>query len=352
VRQKNYLNRGRDCFDNPDLSDADNITDVFGRCMNQLLTVWTKGGQSIIFPENLGMPLYNDDGETFLMLQMHYDNSQFLKGKIDSSGLRFWLTEHLRPTETAIAYFNAPIGGQYQIIPPNAQEFTTYVYCSADCTSTYPETGLKFISGMMHTHLAGRKVRVHHFRHGTQLPPIVADEYYDFNYQDYKELQKPVTILPGDELVVECIYKTLDRTKSTYGGYPTHKEMCYVFVQYYPVVYKGLQCSSYLPKNDLYKNLTKDAGIHDTKEFWTQDKIKEFQNMERNGMHIVQCSKPPTNATQVELISTVQYGYPNFTHPYIPPKDECKADTTGGARGQMHASILIIFSFVLAYYFS
>jgi hypothetical protein len=43
---------------------------------------------------------------------------------------------------------------------------------------------------------SGHQVRLRHLRRGTELPPVSVDDNYDYNYQVYKRLQKPVTVYP------------------------------------------------------------------------------------------------------------------------------------------------------------
>ncbi len=37
---------------------------------------------------------------------------------------------------------------------------------------------------------------------------ILQDDHYDFNYQEYRTLPNEVTVLPGDELIMECDFET------------------------------------------------------------------------------------------------------------------------------------------------
>ena len=66
------------------------------------------------------------------------------------------------------------------------------------------------------------------------MPTILADEHYDFNFQVMQKLSQETVILPGDELMVECEYNTIDRSKATFGGLETTDEMCLVFLVVYP----------------------------------------------------------------------------------------------------------------------
>lgn len=48
--------------------------------------------------------------------------------------------------------------------------------------------------------------------------------------------------MPGDELVFNCYFNTMDRDDTTYGGVGTEDEMCMVFIYYYPAA-DFVQCA-------------------------------------------------------------------------------------------------------------
>ena len=99
-----------------------------------------------------------------------------------------------------------------------------------------PPEGIKIVSVLLHAHLAGRRIKLRHFRNGTELPVIaevfysvwnsqhqqcgfclnscvslLQDKAYDFNYQQSRYLKKEITVLPGDDLLTECEFDTTDR---------------------------------------------------------------------------------------------------------------------------------------------
>ena len=78
-----------------------------------------------------------------------------------------------------------------------------------------PQDGIKVFQVFLHTHLTGREIHVRHFRNGKELSPIASDTNYDFNYQQARILPEPVTVLPGDVLLTECVYDTTDRHNVT-----------------------------------------------------------------------------------------------------------------------------------------
>ena len=49
---------------------------------------------------------------------------------------------------------------------------------------------------VLHGHLATTQVLLRHFRNGNELETVDEDRHYDFNYQQYKILEKPLTVKP------------------------------------------------------------------------------------------------------------------------------------------------------------
>lgn len=118
----------------------------------------------------------------------------------------------------------------------------------------FPKDGINVVSVLLHSHLAGRKLKLRHLRGGNELAPLVQvtsyintivmqpskclfpfqDDHYDFNYQQSRSLTHEIKVLPGDSLITECTYSTLERKKPTLGGYATSEEMCLAFVLHYP----------------------------------------------------------------------------------------------------------------------
>ena len=98
-----------------------------------------------------------------------------------------------------------------------------------------PEEGIQILSGVLHSHLSGRQIRLRHIRQGQELPIILEDNNYDFNFQASRQpLEGRGKVLPGDELILECEYSTKSRDKPTFGGLSTREEMCLGFILYYP----------------------------------------------------------------------------------------------------------------------
>lgn len=71
----------------------------------------------------------------------------------------------------------------------------------------FPETGINIISATLHSHVAGRKMKLRHVRNGIELDRIIEDDTYDFNYQQVRQLENETTVLPGDYLITDCAYE-------------------------------------------------------------------------------------------------------------------------------------------------
>lgn len=71
----------------------------------------------------------------------------------------------------------------------------------------FPKDGIKIISGTLHSHRAGRKMTLRHVRNGKELPRIIEDDNYDYNYQQVRQLENETVVLPGDYIITDCAYE-------------------------------------------------------------------------------------------------------------------------------------------------
>ncbi|XP_042584940.1 DBH-like monooxygenase protein 2 homolog isoform X1 [Cyprinus carpio] len=216
--------------------EAECYTGVDGECM-EVVAVWGVGGGAFEFPEVAGLPIGGNVGDFFYRLEVHYNNPNKSAGRVDNSGLRFYYTSELRLHDAAVLMTGLAVAPGYAI-PPKAKSFLTYSMCDTANIPKVLETphDLQVFSAMLHTHLAGRKVRVGLFRGGEQIDLLVADENYDFEYQEVTNLGKTKTVKLDDKLLVECTYNTENRDTLTWGGFSTTDEMCLAFIFYYPAM--------------------------------------------------------------------------------------------------------------------
>uniref|UniRef100_A0A672PSQ3 DBH-like monooxygenase protein 2 homolog n=2 Tax=Sinocyclocheilus grahami TaxID=75366 RepID=A0A672PSQ3_SINGR len=260
--------------------EAECFTGVDGECM-ETVAVWGVGGGAFEFPEVAGLPIGGNVGDYFYRLEVHYNNLNKSADRVDNSGLRFYYTSELRQHDAAVLGTGLVIAPWYAI-PPKAKSFLTYGMCDTAYIPEVLETphDLQVFSVMLHTHLAGRKVRVGHFRGGKQIDFLAVDENYDFEYQEVTNLGKTKTVKLGDKLLVECTYNTENRSTLTWGGLSTSDEMCLAFLFYYPAM--NLSSCISLPNA---ATLISEMGANDTANWvnmmfmktWNDTSINQYQ---------------------------------------------------------------------------
>jgi len=250
--QRHVDQPGQPCY-------SPNMPAEWSFCLATNAWAWAVGSEGEILPEHTGMPLGEEfGGATYFMLETHYDNPAYHAPLIDNSGIRIRYTEKLRRYDTGMLLLGSEVNF-LQFIPPQQRSFISTGHCTPDCTRQgLPESGIKIISGVLHSHLAGRKMRLRHVRDDRELPVIFEDNNYDFNYQASRVPRTETTVYPGDQLILECDYDTQTREQPTFGGLSTRDEMCLVFVLYYPR--SSLADCRSLPA---LHSLTSALGIHD-----------------------------------------------------------------------------------------
>ncbi|RVE55850.1 hypothetical protein OJAV_G00230240 [Oryzias javanicus] len=204
-----------------------------------VVAAWGAGGGVYELPEDAGIPVGGADNNILYRLEIHYNNPQQKAGIVDSSGLRLYYTDQLRQHDVGILNTGMlPILPVQYTIPPNASDFHSYGLCNTSYFSQFvsPVPNLQVFAVLLHTHLAGRKIRVGHFRNGNQIDFLGLEENYNFEMQQTVNLGSIKTVMQGDEIIVECTYDTKDRTRPTKIGLSTYDEMCLAFLYYYPAI--------------------------------------------------------------------------------------------------------------------
>ena len=226
--QRHVDQPGQPCY-------SPNMPAEWSFCLATNAWAWAVGSDGERLPEHTGMPLGEYwGGATYFMLETHYDNPAMHYPLRDSSGIKIYYTDELRQYDTGMLLVGSEVNF-LQFIPPEQDLFTSLGHCSAECTQAgLPDSGIKIISGVLHSHLAGRKMRLRHIRRGVELPVILEDNHYDFNYQASRVPSAETTVYRGDQLLLECDYSTKSRKAPTFGGLSTREEMCLAFVLYYP----------------------------------------------------------------------------------------------------------------------
>ncbi|XP_064397923.1 DBH-like monooxygenase protein 1 homolog [Halichondria panicea] len=322
------------------------VSDTVADCRGtSLLSGWAVGGTEFYYPSGVAYPI-GGGGPRFLVMETHYDNPQMRSDIVDSSGLVFSYTSTAPTFEAGILQIGYTVSPNH-VIPPGASIFNTFGECNEKCTSMYfPSTGITVFSNVLHTHLAGVGVTLHHYRRLDQdsstcsaleeLAPIEDNPSYDFNYQQSTLLPNPITVLPGDSLRLECSYNTENRNSTTLGGPATMDEMCLSFISYYPRM--GLaSCISVPNSNDptFLQNFLRDhvppnvllallqASIQGRSALtnawnminWSSDAIDSFESDYLNGPLIDVCIPVLVqDSTDLQFIRHEGFEEPNCTY--------------------------------------
>uniref|UniRef100_A0A8C0GQE9 DOMON domain-containing protein n=1 Tax=Chelonoidis abingdonii TaxID=106734 RepID=A0A8C0GQE9_CHEAB len=217
------------------ISDCYGANPDFALC-SQVVAGWAVGGGSYQFPNEAAISIGTPMDPQYIRLEIHYSNFDLIPGLIDNSGIRLYYTLDLRPYDMGVlqtGVFTFPV----HFIPPGADTYKSYGLCKSSQFNEMngtPVPDLKVFGFLLHTHLAGRGLKVVQYRKGEQVRIICEDNKYDFSLQETRDLKEVITIKVGDEILVECNFQTLDRTEITFGGPSTLNEMCLAFLFYYP----------------------------------------------------------------------------------------------------------------------
>ncbi|KAG4066822.1 hypothetical protein HA402_012889 [Bradysia odoriphaga] len=325
------------------------------------LFLWAVGGKPVVFPDHTGYPFAVDGKQNYYMLEVHLDNPQGLAGLTFETGLEIFYTSQLRTydaaTITAGHTTTLPI-----LIPPKSESHMIVGHCAPNCSAYIPETGIHVFNVLLHSHLAGRKLRLRHFRDGEELPWIATDDNYDFNFQQNRPLLEEVTILPGDQLIYECTYNSMDANGTVVGGLSTSEEMCNAFIVYYPEIDLDV-CSSMFPEEELKKEFGIDSyrgstwnptitapenmanktftEVLDTMVDWSEERRAHLQQRLRYDGHLAVCGLTGKYFALPDLIE-----YPNVTREYA-PADVCSTrNLPGSGTRQAVTQSLNIFAFI------
>uniref|UniRef100_A0A0L8GNB5 DOMON domain-containing protein n=1 Tax=Octopus bimaculoides TaxID=37653 RepID=A0A0L8GNB5_OCTBM len=198
-----------------------------------VIGAWAMGASALHLPAEAGCAIGGNISRNIL-LEVHYNNPEIKHGVKDTSGIRFYVTPTRRKYDSGVM----EIGLEYtnkMAIPPHQNSFILAGDCISECTElALPDGGIYIFASQLHTHLTGKKVTIRHIRNGTELPPVNYDDHYSPHFQIIKLLPRPVHILPGDSMVIECEYNTEKRSNATIGGFAITDEMCVSYLHYYP----------------------------------------------------------------------------------------------------------------------
>lgn len=85
------------------------------------------GADAFVYPEEAGLSIGGADFNPYVMLEVHYNNPELHQGVVDSSGIRFVLTESLRKYDAGVI----ELGLEYtdkMAIPPRQVRRERFVF--------------------------------------------------------------------------------------------------------------------------------------------------------------------------------------------------------------------------------
>ncbi|XP_070554980.1 DBH-like monooxygenase protein 1 homolog [Ptychodera flava] len=346
-----YHGFGHECY-------SPNMPQNLTLCTSVIIS-WAIGGGGFYFPQEAGFSLGDvENGDPdFVLMETHFDNPEFKDTFIDSSGIRVYYTPKLRKNDASIIEIGAFTNPLALFIPPGAPSMTVNGYCSQECFDEGSNgTSITIFASLLHSHLAGVKLRARHFREGVEKDIISEDDTYDFNLQEMRHLKEPAIVQPGDRLTLECNYNTESRTNMTYGGLSTTSEMCLSYLYYYPRIQLA-RCES-LPVIEFAMNaccnVTKISfakfppivvepekyrgmtifEVMDAQE-WTYEQVKDFEAVYQHSYRIY-CEK---NGSKF-YPSNLKFEYvPEITEPLPEQVSYCKS-AAGANRYRLMAIVI------------
>jgi hypothetical protein len=128
----------------------------------------------------------------------------------------------LRPNELATIV----LGTLQFTVPPRSTRKTVQAYCDGKCTERLGTSAITVRDVSFHMHGHGQAVKLRVVRGSAELQPLAVLE--PFNVAN-SALSVNRQLLPGDSLILECVYTNDLDVPITYGG-DLNQEMCFGFL--------------------------------------------------------------------------------------------------------------------------
>ncbi|CBJ33319.1 conserved unknown protein [Ectocarpus siliculosus] len=206
--------------------------------------VWAPGTSNLELPGDVGFLLGNESGGfNSLNIQTHYNNPDGVSGKNDSSGVRVYYTEELRPIQMGVLKLGDPfIALSDQPLPDGKSSFS--FGCPGTCSETnFEEEEVTIFNHVLHMHENGQRMVTHQYRddgEGNEELIHTTEVWYYSSLQagaHVVTVNGSATIKKGDSFTTQCMY---DTSLSSVGsanvtfGLGSEQEMCVNFIFYYP----------------------------------------------------------------------------------------------------------------------
>lgn len=183
---------GYSCFGGPNIGAANE---------QSWLAAWAPGGNGSRYPPGTGLPV---EPGSKVVIQVHYntlgtspvpDKTKILFQTADTVDKPGFFHLWASPTWLQGGAMNIPAGD-----PAVSHRF------SLDPTLTTGGRPMTLYSSNIHMHLLGREASTYVLRENGETECLLQINNYDFSWQGGAGFAEPVTINPGDKLVIECLW--------------------------------------------------------------------------------------------------------------------------------------------------
>ncbi|KAK3669138.1 hypothetical protein LTR78_010983 [Recurvomyces mirabilis] len=204
----------------------------FSNPCNGFVTEWAPGMSARTFEDGFGKP-FGADLYQYAMLETHYNNPGGTANQTDAASYEFIYTDSPVATEIGtLTLGDMQVNGWF--MDPGKPLVAHSTICTPECTSKWPAEGITAVAVFHHMHYRGVNARVQIIRNGTEIAPL--SELYDFQYgYQFSKALSNIQLLPGDQLITTCEYDTMNDTTPVAGGQSSRDEMCFAWVDYYPL---------------------------------------------------------------------------------------------------------------------
>lgn len=194
------------------------------------IALWSLGLGKICYARQFGIRVGNvTSAYKLAILQIHWNNMEAKSDYYDSSGIRIFYTQKLRPNAGTILAV-----GQYDFfLPPRLKSITISGQCSSACSQQRLNGSIYIVMATVHMHSLGKAGLIEHYRNGKWFSDIFPLQSYSYDSPALIPIE-PLVFEPGDSIRVNCTFDTSALRNITIYGEGTLDEMCIGYLIYYP----------------------------------------------------------------------------------------------------------------------
>ncbi|XP_005109973.1 tyramine beta-hydroxylase, partial [Aplysia californica] len=193
------------------------------------ISIWSVGLAGECYHPDAGVRI-GINGYKKVALQFHWNNPEERADLIDASGMQIHYTPNRRPNDAGMLI----TGSNLFYLYPGQHEVQVTGKCTPTCTTNLLTGPIKITAAWNHMHYAGIKMNIEVLRNGTSLTYLTNDPIYSYDSPERYIKDTPVEILPGDEIITNCYYRTTGKKKTIVYGDATSDEMCFGLLTFFP----------------------------------------------------------------------------------------------------------------------